>query len=342
MIEKAEKILGDGCIKKVYIDRGSYSIDNFAYLKDKNIDFLTKGKSNTRFYKEAKEIPDDEYEEILFEEDYVPKTERGKMSQKERMKSKKPKLFAEREVNFTKNGKNYTMRMIVQKKITDLSKRDKLILLLNEQKTTKTAAELLKLYEEEYKEPFSKSKNPTESMRATLLNIRQLSRDIVPKEKGSKQKVYKFQLKDKIAISTIEANTKKLIFKIWLTTINGLTKKEIRLKYKKRWRVELFFKEEKWEWSLNNFPSKKFDAVKTFIYFKFIAYLIIAVFKLGLTEKYKNSGIDRLKLYIIEKVGFIRTKDDHIEIELYGESYIERMDEQMQSMKDYFAGLGYD
>jgi hypothetical protein len=342
ILKKLKNLLGDNCIKKVYLDRGLYSLENFAYILDSGMDLATKGKSNTHFYEEAKKIDPSKYEKVVIpKESYKPKTERGKKSQNERLKNIKPSDIAETEVTFKQNGQEYKLRMIVKKKLRELSKKDKLILLLKEQKNEKSASELLKSYLKKYGKSFSCSKNPTATIRRYLMNIPQVNRSIVLKKEGGKQKVYKFQLMEDVNLNLVENNTKKEVFKLWLTTNKSLDPLGVIMQYKNRWRVEIFFREQKSEWKINKFPSRKFNIIMMHVYFKFISYLVISIFKRGLTEKYRNMGIKRLKVYLINKIGFICCKKGHIEVEFYEDSYRDRVNEQLKNMDAYFASLGY-
>jgi hypothetical protein len=78
----------------------------------------------------------------------------------------------------------------------------------------------------------------------------------------------------------------------WLTNIpaslysvNGVIDE-----YRNLWGVEVLFKEEKSYWYLNNLPRRKINAVKCTIYFNFVAYNLISIFKTTLSEKYQNVG----------------------------------------------------
>jgi hypothetical protein len=90
---------------------------------------------------------------------------------------------------------------------------------------------------------------------------------------------------------------------IWLTNIPASLQsaKGIIDEYRNWWGVEVFFKEEKSYWYLNKLPSRKINAVKCTIYFNFIAYNLISIFKKTLSEKYQNVGIKVLRREVLRK-----------------------------------------
>ena len=90
---------------------------------------------------------------------------------------------------------------------------------------------------------------------------------------------------------------------IWLTNIPASLQsaKGIIDQYRNRWGVEVFFKEEKSYWYLNKLPWRKINAVKSTIYFNFIAYNLISIFKKTLSEKYQNVDNKVLRREILRK-----------------------------------------
>jgi len=106
---------------------------------------------------------------------------------------------------------------------------------------------------------------------------------------------------------------------IWLTNIPAslCSAKGVIDEHRNRWGVEIFFKEEKSYWYLNKLPSRstKINAVKCTIYFNFIAYNLISIFKKTLSEKYQNVGIKVLRREVLRKNAIIYFNEDEFELE---------------------------
>jgi hypothetical protein len=80
--------------------------------------------------------------------------------------------------------------------------------------------------------------------------------------------------------------------------------------YRNRWCIEVFFKEEKSYWYLDKMPSRKIRAVKCTIYFNFIAYNLISVFKKTLSEKYRHVGIKVLRRAVLRKNAIVYFEEE--------------------------------
>ena len=104
---------------------------------------------------------------------------------------------------------------------------------------------------------------------------------------------------------------------IWLTSIPAslCSAKGVIDEYRNRWGVEVFFKEEKSYWYLNKLPSRKINAVKCTIYFNFIAYNLISIFKKALSKKYHNVGIKVLRREVLRKNAIMYFNEDGFELE---------------------------
>jgi len=104
---------------------------------------------------------------------------------------------------------------------------------------------------------------------------------------------------------------------LWLTNIPAslCSAKGVIDEYRNRWGVEVFFKEEKSYWYLNNLPSRKINAVKCTIYFNFVAYNLISIFKKTLSEKYQNVGIKVLRREVLWKNAIMYFNEVGFELE---------------------------
>ncbi|RCV64233.1 Transposase DDE domain-containing protein, partial [Methanophagales archaeon] len=105
--------------------------------------------------------------------------------------------------------------------------------------------------------------------------------------------------------------------------------------YRTRWGVEVFFKEEKSYWYLNNLPSRKLNAVKCTICFNFIAYNLISIFKKTLSEKYQNVGIKVLRREVLRKNAIMYFKDDGFELEFNVKKTKEKYYEHIESINSF-------
>ena len=66
--------------------------------------------------------------------------------------------------------------------------------------------------------------------------------------------------------------------------------------------IETLLEEAKGEWYINKLPSRDLEPIKVHIYFNFIAYDIVNIFKRALTEKCRNAGIEVLRRDILRRV----------------------------------------
>ena len=121
----------------------------------------------------------------------------------------------------------------------------------------------------------------------------------------------------------------KTHIEIWLSNIpvDTHSAKDIIDEYRNRWSIEVFFKEEKSYWYLNNLVSRNLKVVKCTIYFNFIAYNLISIFKKTLSPKYHNVGIKVLRREVLRKNSIVyfdvggfelefnskKAKDDYLE-----------------------------
>lgn len=165
-------------------------------------------------------------------------------------------------------------------------------------------------------------------------------------EKGKKAKEKRDSLKETVKIaekmvvvSHCEKKVRAIALKekgkkhieIWLSNIPVATHsaKEIIDEYRNRWGIEVFFKEEKSYWYLNNLPSRKLDAVKCTIYFNFIAYNLISIFKKTLSQKYHDVGIKVLRREVLRKNAIIYFDVGGFELEFNAkkskEGYLEQI-----------------
>lgn len=188
-----------------------------------------------------------------------------------------------------------------------------------------------------YNENFSKSKNQVESIKNCLDKINQLDRVYTPKKEGSEQSVYKYKLSANINLKTSEG--KKVVLKIWLTTNKTMTPLEIIQSYKKRWLIEIFFREGKNACHLDDLPSRNLKAIETYLYFKLFAYVIICVFKQALTPEYQNAGIKILKRCFFLKLGFIEIIDDSLKVEFHTSKYRQHINDQMANIDAYLTNI---
>jgi hypothetical protein len=138
-------------------------------------------------------------------------------------------------------------------------------------------------------------------------------------ERGKRAKEKRDALKEPVKIaermvdvSNCEERLRAIVVKekgkksieIWLINIPAsvCSAKGIIDEYRNRWCIEIFFREEKSYWYLDKLPSRKINAVKCTIYFNFIAYNLISIFKKALSEKYRNVGIKVLRREVLRIV----------------------------------------
>ena len=124
---------------------------------------------------------------------------------------------------------------------------------------------------------------------------------------------------------------------LWLTNIPAslCSAKGVIDEYRNRWGVEVFFKEEKSYWYLNNLPSRKLNAVKCTICFNFIAYNLISIFKRTLSEKYHNVGIKVLRREVLRKNAIMYFNEDGFELEFNVKKTKEKYYEHIESINSF-------
>ena len=141
---------------------------------------------------------------------------------------------------------------------------------------------------------------------------------------------------EKLRAIAVKERCKKNI-EIWLTNIPAsvCSAKGIIDEYRNRWCVEVFFKEEKSYWYLNKLPSRKINAVKCTIYFNFIAYNLISIFKKALPKRYHNVGIKVLRREILRKNAIIYFNEDGFELEFNAKKAKAGYHEQIASINSF-------
>jgi hypothetical protein len=171
---------------------------------------------------------------------------------------------------------------------------------------TKVAEQVSEIPEEQYIE--EKLFSPNEYQPKTERGKKAKERRDLLKEtvKIAERMVDVSHCEKKVRAIAVKEKGKKHI-EIWLSNIPVATHsaKGIIDEYRNRWGIEVFFKEEKSYWYLNNLPSRKLDAVKCTIYFNFIAYNLISIFKKTLSQKYHNVGIKVLRREVLRKNAII-------------------------------------
>lgn len=201
---------------------------------------------------------------------------------------------------------------------------------------TKVAEQVSEIPEEQYSE--EKLFSPNEYQPKT--------------EKGRKTKEKRDSLKETVKIaermvdvSHCEKKVRAIAVKekgkthieIWLSNIPVATHsaKGIIDEYRNRWCIEVFFKEEKSYWYLNNLLSRKLDAVKCTIYFNFIAYNLISIFKKTLSQKYHNAGIKVLRREVLRKNAILYFDVGGFELEFNAKKSKEGYLEQIASISHF-------
>lgn len=328
-IEKAQQILGKHKIKKIYIDRGFYDEDTLVWLKREcGIDFITRGKNNTSIYKQAVKNAEN-YDEVVIEheKEYLPKTEKGKKAKEKKDREKK----SVKATNVKMKVKKIDIEVVIVKDSTKLSQNEKLVLLIKElQKLPQrsyTLQEIMVLYKEKYGEDFSNSKNPKITMSKALKNLHVI-------KCFGKTRCKKYEINDdeiKIRVKLLGENKKETV-NIWITTLSGKTPKEIVEEYRNRFLIETLFRELKSEWDINEFPSTKINAIKSYLFFTFMAYNIVGIFKRSLTPEYHNAGIEKLRTEIFEKLSVVEWHENGFTLRFNSKKYEKRYYEQLQSI----------
>jgi len=329
MIEKSMEITGRS-IKRMYVDRGFYDETNFVWWGKekegkKKIEFVTMGKRGTYLFKEAIELGDDKFREVTLEtNEYEPKTSRGKASKRKRDAKKEPVKIADFKSSFSDGS---PVRVVVMKKKTQLSNNDKLLLLLEGVSGLYTTREILDLYEQEYGETFSNSKKPVASLTRVLNRISII--EVVGSGRGKKYKIdgYKANIK-------VMGKNKKETPHIWLTNVFDTSPEQVIEDYRDRWLIETLFEEAKGEWYINKLPGRKLESIKAHLYWSFIAYDIVNIFKRSLTPKYRNAGIEVLRRDLFHKSAVLSFDGESVKLE-FNRRYKMRYNEQLASMNEF-------
>ena len=327
MVGKAEEITGKR-IKRLYIDRGFYDEDNFLWLdKEKHVEYVTRGKKGTDIFEKAAELGDDKFREVMLKtKEYEPKTASGKAAKIKRDEKKKPVRIAECSYSFSSGSQ---VRVVVEKKRAQLSKTDKLLLLMEKLSGSYTAQEILDLYKKEYGGVFSNSKKPAITITKALKKISKI--EAVGKGKGRKYMIEGY----KADIKVLDVNEKEEMF-IWLTNVLNTSPEQIIEDYGNRWLIETLFEEAKGEWYINKLPSRDLEAIKVHFYFSFIAYNIVSIFKRALTEKYRKAGIEVLRRDILHKIAVISFNGKSVKFE-FNRKYEIRYNEQLTSINEFIS-----
>jgi len=326
LVKKAMEWTGKK-IKKIFIDRGFYGEDNFMWFnKEKqNIKYVTRGKAGTDFFNQAAKLSDDKFIEVLLKtDDYEPKTPRGDASKQKRDESKKPVKIAEYYSYFSDGSK---VRVVVVKKNMKLSKTDKLFMLLEKISGLYKASEILDLYQKEFNEVYSVSKNPAISIKNTLNKISRIK--VVGEGRGMKFKIENF----KADIKLIGDKEKEEIY-IWMTNVFEMSSAGVVEDYGNRWLIETLFEEAKGEWHINILPSRELEPIKVNFFFNFIAYNIVNIFKRSLTQKYMTVGIEVLRRDILHKSAVLSFNGKTVTFELNKKFEI-RYNEQLASIDEF-------
>lgn len=326
MVEKSMEMTGRR-IKRMYIDRGFYDETNFMWLgkEEEKIEFITRGKRETYFFKQATELGEDEFREVMLKtNEYEPKTARGKASKRKRDEKKEPVKIAEFTSSFSDGS---PVRVVLMKKKTQLSKKDKLLILREELSGAYTTQEILDSYEKEYGELFSKSKKPAASITRVLNKIPMI--EAVGRGRGKKYRIDSY----KANIEVIGKNKKETMH-IWLTNVFDTPAEQVIEDYRDRWLIETLFEEAKGEWYINKLPGRKLEPIKAHMYFNFIAYDIVNIFKRSLTPKYRNAGIEVLRRDLFHKSAVLSFDGESVRLE-FNRRYERRYNEQLASMNEF-------
>jgi hypothetical protein len=233
---------------------------------------------------------------------------------------------------------NSHTRVIAKKVKVPLSRRDKLLRLVTEvlgNGAEYSAKRYSQLYRQEYNEPFNESKNPESVMRNALLEMQ-----FIEKTGPNKSRKYKINGKSgAVKKEPFECEKEEIHF--WITNVKPRADSAVQIldEYKNRWSIEIFFRDEKGEDNLNHFPCRAFSGIKTNIYFKFIAFVILFVFKKLLTEKYRNAGLTILRRYIIKQPAVLYYRDGEVLVDMHGKKQKERFNEQLECMEQSLEAI---
>jgi len=88
----------------------------------------------------------------------------------------------------------------------------------------------------------------------------------------------------------------------YITNDHTLSPEEVIETYRKRWRIENFFKELRNYWNIKKFPGLSANAVRIHISLIFVSYLLIDKFKKLLGSNFLNATLSRLRDDIFRKI----------------------------------------
>jgi hypothetical protein len=94
------------------------------------------------------------------------------------------------------------------------------------------------------------------------------------------------------------------------------------------------FEEAKGEWYINKLPGRKLESIKAHLYWSFIAYDIVNIFKRSLTPKYRNAGIEVLRRDLFHKGAVFSFDGESVKLE-FNRRYKIRYNEQLASMNEF-------
>lgn len=128
---------------------------------------------------------------------------------------------------------------------------------------------------------------------------------------------------------------------IWLTNIptSIQSTKGIIDEYRNRWGVEIFFREEKSYWYLDKMINREMEPVKCTIYFNFIAYNLISIFKKTLPERYQNVGIKVLRRKVLRKNAILYFEDGGFGLEFNSKKAKAGYIEQVESINGFVSRM---
>ncbi len=88
----------------------------------------------------------------------------------------------------------------------------------------------------------------------------------------------------------------------YITNDHTLSPEEVIETYRKRWRIENFFKELRNYWNIKKFPGLSANAVRIHIALIFISYLLVEQFKKLLGPKFLNATLVRLRNTVFRRI----------------------------------------
>jgi len=214
--------------------------------------------------------------------------------------------------------------------------KNRILFVCRGKQNTKVADQVSEIPAEEYVE--EKLASPKEYQPKTERGKRAKEKRDAQKEpvKIAERMVDVSNCEERLRAIAVKEKGKKSI-EIWLTNIPAsvCSAKGIIDEYRNRWCVEVFFKEEKSYWYLNKLPSRKINAVKCTIYFNFLAYNLISIFKKTLSEKYQSVGIKVLRREVLRKNAIMYFNEDGFELEFNAKKAKAGYHEQIASINSF-------